>query len=128
MSYGYFLQRFWLRPVFLRIVWICCALAVLGLTLWLDGSGENSDAMVLFLGGMLLLCAPISFLVVGGFVWLIQLQEWSGIKFLDVLGVRLGGVVLLWVVLMLAGYLQWFYLVPALRSRLAVWRGKMARK
>ena len=60
---------------------------------------------------MLALAFPSSLVVIGLMVLLIFLQELSSLKFIDLMNDYVG-ITLLWFVLSIAGYMQWFVALP----------------
>lgn len=94
-----------------RWLWVAIAVMVLLVTLFLYYGSANSDADTLLAYGMLVLAFPIAFLVaivVGG----IGKVAFSAIGY--VVGVSYLTIAVGWLLFFLAGYWQWFVLVPGL--------------
>jgi hypothetical protein len=98
----------------LKIIWILCAVSVLAVTLARYSPDPGTDIGVFLAYGMLILAFPSSLLVIGLLTLLVMLQDRSGIQFLDALGSNYVSYSLLWLAFFIAGYLQWFALIPFL--------------
>ena len=103
-------------PRYVAAVWLAACVAVLCFSLWSYAPGPRSDAMVLFAWAMLALSFPAGLLVSlalavalqvidtsAALQW-IQLPTWMGVS-------------LVWLFFCLAGYTQWFVLVPRVQRR-----------
>lgn len=100
-----------------QILYILIALAVLAITLTTYAPGPNSDIMLFFNFAMLILAFPSSLAVIGLMALLILLQELSGLNLINLMNDYVG-ITLLWFVLFIAGYLQWFVALPWLWKKL----------
>jgi hypothetical protein len=105
----------------LKIVWVLCSVVVLVATLARYTPGPASDIGVFLLYGMLFLAFPVSLLVAGLLALLALLQERSGVPLLDLIGSNYVGFAVVWLMFFVAGYAQWFVLLPWL------WRKWKAR-
>lgn len=106
----------------LKIVWVLCSVAVLALTIVRYEPGPVSDIGVFLVYGMLFLAFPVSLLVAGLFTLLTLLQEQLVVPLLDLIGSNYVGFSVMWLVFFVAGYAQWFVLLPWL------WRKWKARR
>jgi len=106
----------------LKIVWVLCSVAVLVVTLARYAPVPASDIGVFLAYGMLFLAFPISLLVAGLFALLALLQEELGVPLLDLIGSNYVGFSVMWLAFFVAGYVQWFVLLPWL------WRKWKARR
>lgn len=106
----------------LKIVWVLCSVAVLVVTLARYAPGPASDIGVFLVYGMLFLAFPGSLLVAGLFALLALLQEQLGVPLLDLIGSNYVGFCVIWLAFFVAGYMQWFVLLPWL------WRKWKARR
>lgn len=104
----------------LKIVWVLCSVAVLAVTLARYIPGPASDIGVFLAYGMLFLAFPVSLLVAGLFALLALLQEQLGVPLLDLIGSNYVGFSVMWLAFFVAGYVQWFVLLPWL------WRKRKA--
>jgi hypothetical protein len=109
----------------LKVVWILCSVAVLVVTLVRYAPGPASDIGVFLVYGMLFLAFPISLLVAGLFALMALLQEQLKVPLLDLIGSNYVGFFVMWLAFFVAGYLQWFVLLPRLWRR---WKGWYARR
>lgn len=96
----------------LKIVWVLCSIAVLVVTLTRYAPASASDIGVFLVYGMLFLAFPVSLLVAGLFALLALLQEQLGVPLLDLIGSNYVGFLVMWLVFFVAGYVQWFVLLP----------------
>lgn len=110
----------------LKIAWIICFVTVLIVTLARCAPGLESDIGVFMVYGMLLLAFPISLLVTGLFALLALLQERTGIPLLDVIDSNYVGFSVMWITFFVAGYVQWFLLLPWLWRKLKARRSRGA--
>lgn len=106
----------------IKVSWVLCCVVVLAMTLYAGAPKPGNDIGIFLMGSMLFLAFPISILVAGLATLLILLQESAGAPFLDVIGSGYVGFGVTWLVLFVAGYWQWFKLVPWL------WRKVRARR
>jgi hypothetical protein len=107
-------------PVF-KWCWLACSVGLLLLTLSIyDGTPATRDAELVLLYGMLFLCFPVSQLVALVF-WLICLLIAATMHEFSI-PVSYSTLVIEWLVLFIAGYFQWFVLLPWL------WRKWKARR
>jgi hypothetical protein len=107
-----------------KILWVLCSVAVLAVTLARYAPGPASDIGVFLLYGMLFLAFPVSLLVAGLFALLALLQEQLGAPLLDLIGSNYVGLSVMWLVFFVAGYVQWFVLLPWLWRK---WKERLAR-
>lgn len=105
----------------LKIVWVLCSVAVLALTLVRYAPGPASEIGIFLVYGMLFLAFPVSLLVAGLFTLLALLQEQLGAPLLDLIGSNYVGLCVMWLVFFVAGYAQWFVLLPWLWRK---WKAK----
>jgi hypothetical protein len=96
----------------LKIVWILCSVMVLVVTLARYAPGPASDIGVLLVYGMLILAFPASLLIAGLFAMLALLQEQLGVPLLELIGSNYVGFSVMWSAFFVAGYVQWFILLP----------------
>lgn len=108
----------------LKMVWILCSVAVLVVTLARYAPGPASDIGVFLVYGMLFLAFPASLLVAGLFALLAWLQDQLKVPLLDLIGSNYVGFSVMWLAFFVAGYLQWFVLVPWLWHK---WKSRQAR-
>ena len=108
----------------LKIVWILCMLAVLGVTL-AHSPDPLSDAAILFAYGMLFLAFPVGHLVAGLFALLLMIHEQSRVPLLDLLDANYIGFFVMWLAFFVAGYAQWFVLLPWLWRK---WKERRVRR
>lgn len=108
----------------LKMVWILCSVAVLVVTLVRYAPGPASDIGVFLVYGMLFLAFPVSLLVAGLFALMALLQEQLEVPLLDLIGSNYVGFSVMWLAFFVAGYLQWFVLVPWLWRK---WKTRQAR-
>ena len=102
--------------------WLICSIGVLLLTLAIyDGTPATRDAELVLLYGMLFLCFPVSQLVAVIF-WLIGFFVETTMHKLAIPTSYLT-LVIEWLVLFIAGYLQWFVLLPWLWRK---WKARQA--
>jgi hypothetical protein len=97
-----------------KIVWVLCSLAVLVVTFVRYEPSPSSDIGVFLVYGMLFLAFPVSLLVAGLFALLVLLQELSGVLLLDLIVSNYAGFSVIWLTFFIAGYVQWFVLLPRL--------------
>lgn len=105
-----------------KIAWVLCSVAVLLVTLGLYAPGPTSDIGVFLVYGILFLAFPASLLVAALFALLAGIQEQSGVPLLDSISSNLLGISIMWLFFFVAGYAQWFVLLPWL------WRKWKARR
>lgn len=98
----------------LKVLWMFCCFVVLGVTLYSFEPSSDSDIGVFLVYGMLFLSFPISLIVAATFALLVVLQESSGIPLLELISSNYVGFCVMWLAFFLAGYWQWFVLVPKL--------------
>lgn len=110
----------------LKVVWILCSVAVLAVTLSRYAPGPANDIGIFLVYGMLLLAFPISLLVAGLFSAMSLLQEPLGVPLLDAIGSNYVGFSVMWLAFLVAGYLQWFVLLPWLWRKWKTRRGRSA--
>jgi hypothetical protein len=108
----------------LKFVWVLCSLAVFVVTLAYYAPGKPSDIGVFFVYGMLFWAFPVSLLVAGLFALLALIQEQSGVPLLDLIGSNYMGFFVMWLAFFVAGYAQWFVLLPWLWRK---WKIRKAR-
>ena len=109
----------------LRLGWIVLAVLVLAATLYFFDGKPNSDADTLLAYGMLTLAFPVSLVVafLAGIVGWAAYEAFGFIVPITYLTIFLG-----WLIVFVAGYWQWFVLLPrallALRTRRTGWKAK----
>lgn len=108
----------------LKIVWVICSVAVLVVTLARYAPGPSSDIGVFLAYGMLFLAFPVSLLIAGLLAFLALIQEQSGVPLLDLIGSNYLGFSVMWLVFFVAGYMQWFVLLPWLWRK---WKARRAK-
>jgi hypothetical protein len=96
----------------LKVVWVLCSMAVLAVTLTRYAPGPASDIGVVLIYGMLFLAFPVSLLVAGLIALMALLQEQLKVPLLDAIGSNYLGFCVMWLAFFVAGYLQWFLLLP----------------
>jgi len=105
----------------LRVGWLLLSVAILVGTLALYDPVSGSDADLILVYGMLVLAFPSAFLVAG----LIALASYASdtwhLHFLSSPGYGRLSILLIWVGMVIVGYVQWFILLPALISK---WRSR----
>jgi hypothetical protein len=95
--------------------WIACSVAVLLVTLYSYDGKPNSDADVLLAYGMLALSFPLS-LLLSAIVGVVGYLAYSMYGY--VLQTSYWSIVLTWMCFFIAGYWQWFKLLPWLIRRM----------
>ena len=108
----------------LKVVWVLCSVAVLVVTLVRYAPNTESDIGIFLVYGMLFLAFPVSLLVAGLFALLVLLQEQLGVPLLDLIGSNYVSFTVMWLTFVVAGYLQWFVLLPWLWRK---WEARRAR-
>lgn len=108
----------------LKMVWILCSVAVLVVTLVRYAPGPSNDIGIFLVYGMLFLAFPVSLLVAGLFALTALLQDQLNVPLLDLFGSNYVGFTVMWLAFFVAGYLQWFVLVPWLWHK---WKSRQAR-
>jgi hypothetical protein len=106
----------------LKFVWILCCVFVLFISLTQYESGASSDNGVFLVYSMLVLAFPASLLVAGLITLMVLLQESLGVPLLDLIESNRVGLCVMWLSFCIAGYLQWFVMLPWL------WRKWKSRK
>ena len=101
----------------LLTVWLVMCVTVLAFTLYAYAPGPRSDAGVLFAGAMSALTFPSGLLVSGAVAMLAELNDGNLPAPIGDLSPSIGFTVL-WLAFCMAGYLQWFKLLPWLWRRL----------
>jgi len=108
----------------LKTLWVLCSVAVLAVTLVRYDHGPASDIGVFLVYAMLFLAFPVSLLVAGLFSLMALFQEQFGVPLLDLIDSNYMGFVVMWLTFFLAGYVQWFVLLPWLWRK---WRNRRSR-
>src|SRR3954454_20009605 len=80
----------------LKIVWVLCSLAVLGITLRSYAPGRSSDIAVFLLYCMLFLTFPAGLLVSGLFAVAAAVEERIDVPLLDLVGSNYVGFCVIW--------------------------------
>src|SRR5687768_15073435 len=93
-----------------RILFFCLAIGILLFTLMHYRGEEDRDISVVFGFGLLLLSFPTSLLVYALLALVAFALDYVGLDFPSLRGY--GGFVFSWIILVGAGYWQWFKLVP----------------
>jgi hypothetical protein len=106
----------------LKIAWVLCSVATLAVTLSRYSSGPASDIGIFLVYGMLFLAFPVSILVAGLLALIALLQARFEVPLLDIIGSNDVGFFVMWLAFFVAGYMQWFVLLPWL------WRKWKARR
>lgn len=96
----------------LKSCWTVACVLVLAVTLYAGSQKEGSDIGIFLIGCMTVLAFPASILVSGVMALVIWLEEGTGVRVLDVVTSNDIGFALLWLAYFVAGYLQWFLLLP----------------
>jgi hypothetical protein len=99
-----------------RILWLLASVAVLVITLYLYHPQTARDADLFLVYGMLLLAFPSGFLVAAFIALLAYVEEASGVPLINANYGR-GTIVVIWLCFVVAGYLQWFKLLPWLGEK-----------
>lgn len=107
----------------LKTVWILCALVIFVVAVACYTPDKSSDIGVLFVYGMLILAFPVSLLVAGLFALLALIQDQSGVPLLDYIDSTYAGFFVLWLAFFVAGFTQWFILLPWLWRKWKTRRG-----
>jgi hypothetical protein len=108
----------------LLVVWSTACLAVIGLTLLGYEPGPKADAGEFFLWAMLALTFPAGLLAVVAFAGVVAINEGSQWDMLALVP-NSAGFALLWAALVLAGYMQWFKVFPALLKKISAMRSPL---
>lgn len=99
----------------LKVVWLALSLMVLAVTLYFFDGKPNSDVAVFLYWAMFILAFPISwvvYLIYAGILYaLYELFSWTFPE-------SYGGLFLDWLLFAVAGYLQWFKLLPLLIGKI----------
>ena len=104
------------------VAWLILCVTVLVITLLaLNPSGVANDIGLFFIGCMIVLTLPSGLSVIGLAALLIEVQTRTGVMTIGLINSNYFGFVLLWIPIVLIGYLQWFVLLPWL------WRKWKAR-
>ena len=103
-----------------RILWLLASLAVLAITLYTYDPATAKDADLILVYGMFALAFPSGFLVAAFVALLAYVEEKTGVPMINANYGR-GTITLMWLCFVVAGYLQWFGLVPWLMEK---WRGR----
>jgi hypothetical protein len=99
----------------LRLGWIVLAVLVLTATLYFFDGKPNSDADTLLAYGMLILAFPVSLVV----AFVAGLVGWAAYEVLGVIvPVTYLTILFGWLIVFVAGYWQWFVLLPRVISTL----------
>lgn len=101
-----------------KIVWVLCSVAVLAVTLTRFAPDSASDIGIFLIYGMLFLAFPVSLPVAALFALLALLQEQLGVPLLELISSNYVGFSVMWLVFFIAGYVQWFVLLPWLWRKL----------
>ncbi len=104
--------------VFVKWLWVACSVAVLIATVYLYDGRPNSDVDLLLAYGMLALSFPVS-LLLSTVVGVVGYLAYSMYGY--VMETSYSSIVVTWTCLFVAGYLQWFKLVPWF---IAKWRAR----
>jgi hypothetical protein len=105
----------------LKTAWLGCCLLVLVAALYLFDGKPNSDADLVLAYGMLALAMPISIVLAATAALLGQLlHAQSGY----VLEVSYASIVVTWLIFSVAGYWQWFMLLPWLVAKVQARRAQ----
>lgn len=107
----------------LKIVWVLCSVAVLAVTLTRYAPDSASDIGIFLVYGMLFLAFPVSLLVAALVALLALLQEQLGVPLLDLISSNYVGFSVMWLMFFIAGYVQWFVLLPWLWRK---WKSRRA--
>lgn len=100
---------------YLKIAWICAAIAVLLTTLYFFNGKPNSDIEVFLTWGMLVLSFPIGIvcaLIFAGLTYCLYNLASVTISTTYI------WILFSWVVFFVAGYWQWFFLLPMLNRKI----------
>ena len=96
----------------IQVIWIALALGVLCVALPLYEQESKKDANIFFVYGMLILTVPIGYIVIGFLVLAVGLDS-DSMRFLQNSPLKESvALVFLWLLLVGAGYWQWFCLLP----------------
>ena len=98
-------------------LWSLACVAVLLITIIKHDGAAESDIGIFLAWAMLTLTFPIGLLVAALFAALVIAQEELGIQTVGWIQSSYVDLALLWFVFVVAGYWQWFYLVPKLWNR-----------
>ena len=109
----------------LKIVWILCSVTVLAVTISRYSPGPASDIGIFLVYGMLFLAFPVSIPVAGLLALIALLQARLEVPLLDIIGSNYVGFLVMWLAFFVAGYVQWFVLLPCLWRKWKTRRGAL---
>lgn len=96
-----------------KLIWFTTASLLLLVTLTLHaGQADNSDADIVMIWGMILLSAPLGFVVLLLFAALLLHTGTAEMSWYQ-------STLLIWLMLAASGYLQWFVVIPKIWRRVS---------
>lgn len=107
----------------LKVIWIACSIAVLAVTLRHDVVDTPNDIGIFLAYGMLILTFPIGFAVSAIIALLAYLHEQWNFS-LNLLDRQYVGFSVMWFAFFVAGYWQWFVLLPRLWRK---WKTRVSK-